>query len=98
MEQIERIGRFETTLDELTAAEAALAEALERFAALRPAVRELEAYYTGEDWRQDLAADEAGLLPAGLKRGVLSEDGVWNALEEERALLRRMLELVGEYV
>ncbi|MBK6087256.1 DUF4298 domain-containing protein, partial [Ruminococcus difficilis] len=30
----------------------------------------------------DFAADEAGLLPKGLKRGVLSEDGIYNLLEE----------------
>ena len=28
------------------------------------------------------AADEAGLLPKDLKRGVLSEDGIYNLLEE----------------
>ena len=37
--------------------------------------------------------DEAGLLPAGLKRGVLSEDGVWNLLEDHRQLLEEMNQL-----
>ena len=41
----------------------------------------LEAYYTSKDWRFDFELDEAGLLPAGLKRGVLSEDGVYDLLE-----------------
>ena len=41
----------------------------------------LEAYYTSKDWRYDFELDEAGLLPAGLKRGVLSEDGIFNLLE-----------------
>ncbi len=40
----------------------------------------LEKYYTGPDWRSDFELDEAGLLPANLRRGVLSEDGVWNLL------------------
>ena len=43
----------------------------------------LEAYYTSKDWRFDFELDEAGLLPAGLKRGVLSEDGVYDLLENE---------------
>lgn len=43
----------------------------------------LEAYYTSKDWRYDFELDEAGLLPAGLKRGVLSEDGIYNLLENE---------------
>ncbi|MCR5283532.1 MAG: DUF4298 domain-containing protein [Lachnospiraceae bacterium] len=42
----------------------------------------LEAYYTSKDWRFDFELDEAGLLPAGLKRGVLSEDGLFDLLEE----------------
>lgn len=42
----------------------------------------LEAYYTGKDWRFDFELDEAGLLPAGLKRGVLSEDAVYDLLED----------------
>ncbi len=41
----------------------------------------LEAYYTGKDWRYDFELDEAGLLPAGIKRGVLSEDGLFDLLE-----------------
>lgn len=45
-------------------------------------ISELEAYYTSDEWKQDFAADEAGLLPKGLKRGVLSEDGIYNLLEE----------------
>ena len=32
------------------------------------------------------ADDEAGLLPADLKRGVLSEDGIWNLLVDVREL------------
>ena len=40
----------------------------------------LEKYYTSADWKKDFALDEAGLLPAGLKRGVLSEDGIYNLL------------------
>ena len=45
-------------------------------------LKELEAYYEGGQWLRDYQADEQSLLPAGLKRGVLSEDGVWNLLDE----------------
>ena len=39
--------------------------------------------YDGSDaWKRDYAADEAGLLPKDLKRGVLSEDGIYNLLDE----------------
>ena len=43
-------------------------------------LQRLIAYYDGGAWLRDYALDEAGLLPADLKRGVLSEDGVYNLL------------------
>ncbi len=58
-----------------------------------PLLRELEAYYTGRLWREDYAADEAGELPAGLKRGVLSQDGVYNLLESCRELGESLISL-----
>ena len=51
---------------------------------IRDLLRELETDYTGEDWKQDFADDEAGLLPDSLKRGVLSEDRIYDLLEEYR--------------
>lgn len=63
---------------------------LERLLDAMPQIREdeaaLEAYLESPDWREDLEADEAGLLPEGLERGVLSEDGIYNALETQREL------------
>jgi len=41
----------------------------------------LEDYYTSQQWKDDLDLDRAGLLPPDLKRGVLSEDGIYNMLE-----------------
>ena len=52
--------------------------------------KELEDYYTGADWKRDFADDEAGLLPKELRRGVLSEDGIWDALEVFRARLAEL--------
>ena len=43
---------------------------------------ELRDYYTGGQWLRDYEADERGELPEDLKRGVLSQDGLWNFLEE----------------
>lgn len=44
--------------------------------------QELTDYYFGGQWLADYQADERGELPADLKRGVLSEDGVWNLLTQ----------------
>ena len=46
----------------------------------------LEKYYASDEWKQDFADDEAGLLPADLKRGVLSEDGIYNLVEQYHEL------------
>ena len=42
----------------------------------------LEAYYTSGEWREDYEADERGELPPDLKRGVLSQDALYDLLEE----------------
>ena len=75
MEQIQRIQYMETLLDEITAG-------LDtgEYASLESKVRELADYYEGPLWRADYESDENGLLPPGLKRGVLSEDGIYNVL------------------
>ena len=43
---------------------------------------QLVRYYEGGNWMEDFLLDEQGLLPPGLKRGVLSEDGIYNFLAE----------------
>lgn len=84
-EQIERIQRMEQSFDRLTAAAARLSTALDAFKRAKKDFKLLIAYYDGK-WIEDYEADEAGLLPADLKRGVLSEDGLWDLLGECREL------------
>ena len=42
----------------------------------------LTAYYENGEWLCDYALDEKGLLPKDLKRGVLSQDAVYDFLSE----------------
>ena len=86
MQQIERIERMEALFDKSAEVVSRLQQALDDFAALQPAIAELEAYYTSPQWRADFEADEAGQLPKGLKRGVLSEDGVYDLLTDYQCL------------
>lgn len=58
--------------------------------AIEEDVAELSKYYGSELWKQDFAADEAGILPHDLKRGVLSEDGLWNLLSDYREIQETM--------
>ena len=68
---------------------------LDRFDDIQGDVQELSAYYGSESWHADLAEDEAGNLPADLKRGVLSEDGIYDVLSEHYALTVRLLDTVS---
>ena len=68
---VERIRRMEQLFDALrTCPEPA-------------GLRALVEYYEGGQWLWDYALDEQGLLPPDLKRGVLSQDAVYNFLEEK---------------
>ena len=68
-EQIKRIAHYEKIMQETENGSPELLKALSD-------------YYSSSAWKRDYAADEAGLLPKDLKRGVLSEDGIYALLEE----------------
>ncbi len=88
--QIARIRQMERRLNRATAAVKRLTAALEKWDATKADIQALDEYYGSDLWRQDFADDEAGLLPADLKRGVLSEDGIWNLLTDVRELNKRL--------
>lgn len=93
MEQLTRIREMERRLEEATTAVRQMEETVERYETAQESVRMLAAYLDSEEWRRDFADDEKGLLPQDLKRGVLSEDGIWNLLEENRELALRIKDL-----
>ena len=92
MEQIERIRQMEQNLNRALQVVQQLTAALDEFDAAQDAIRQLTRYYGSDEWRRDLAADEAGLLPRDLKRGVLSEDGIWNLLSDLEKVEARITE------
>ena len=94
MEQIKRITEMESCLDASEKAIRQLSEALSAFEEVQDSYGKLSDYYGSEAWMQDYADDEAGKLPQDLKRGVLSEDAVYDLITENRELLVRMLKLV----
>ena len=77
-EQLARIEEQEARLDRILAAEHPSVEDL----------RALEAYYEGPLWRTDFESDEAGQIPQQIKRGVLSEDAIYDVLTEYQHLLQ----------
>ena len=90
MEQIERIRQMELRMERAAKAVMELSAALENYETAQEDIAALNEYYGSEAWKQDFADDEAGLLPADLKRGVLSEDGIWNLLEDAKELNNRI--------
>ena len=92
MTRIERITYMESLFDKSEEVVKRLEAALEDFAKLERDIATLEAYYNSPQWRKDFEADEAGKLPKDLKRGVLSEDGLWNLLEDYKWLKETVCE------
>ena len=95
MEQIERIRHYESLLDRIAPVLENLEEALDAFDGIQEDVNELSAYYESDEWRDDFEADDAGKLPKDLKRGVLSEDGIYDVLSDHYALTVRLLDTVS---
>lgn len=85
MTQTERIAYMEALFDKSEGAVKRLESALEDFAKIENDIAKLKAYYD-KDWRKDFEADEAGKLPKDLKRGVLSEDGLYDLLTDYQCL------------
>ena len=68
LDRIERVEKYERLFDEATACPD------------EEKLRLLEAYYTSGEWREDYESDEWGELPPDLKRGVLSQDALYDLL------------------
>ena len=95
MKQIERIEHMEQNLERATDALRALNDALDEYETVQEALHELDTYYGSDTWKQDFSDDEQGRLPHTLKRGVLSEDGIYDVLSDHYALTVRLLDTVS---
>ena len=87
--QLQRIRQMERALGRASAALKRLSSALDKCEEAQEDIAALNDYYGSDLWKQDFLDDEAGRLPQGLKRGVLSEDGIWNLLEALSELRER---------
>ena len=81
-EQIERIQKMEQLLDKAWVAISKGCITSNEHEEIQRAIDILSDYYGSDTWKQDFADDEAGLLPKDLKRGVLTEDAIWNLLAD----------------
>ncbi|MDO4483624.1 MAG: DUF4298 domain-containing protein [Clostridia bacterium] len=79
-EAIRRIERLEALYNLLLESEQHPETARHDAALLAQAKQTLTEYYESPLWMQDYQLDEQGLLPKDLRRGILSEDGLYNLL------------------
>ena len=82
--QIERITKYEILMNK--AEQMIRKHSKNDKAELCKIMDSLEGYYLSNEWKQDFSDDEAGLLPPDLRRGVLSEDGIYNLIEKYNEL------------
>lgn len=76
----ERIEKMEFIFDELSAAVKKDPASVKSDERLLEMLLTLTEYYEGGQWLKDYEADERGEIPRDIKRGVLSEDGVYNLI------------------
>ena len=91
-DRITRITENEELLDRLNRAIGDYARACAALTGMATDVDRLAAYYESPLWKEDYDADERGLLPDGLRRGVLSQDAVYDALREYDDVMNKIKE------
>jgi hypothetical protein len=80
-ETIERIERMELYFDLLLEAERADSAAIFGNPWTKAFLQTLIRYYENGQWLHDYELDEMGFLPPNLKRGVLSQDAIFDFLD-----------------
>ena len=86
---ISRVEEYESKLDRATMVLTELEAALEEYERVKGDLDDLREYLDSGQWREDYEADERGELPEDLKRGVLTEDAIWDLLEREKGIKER---------
>ena len=91
--RIKRITRMEKIMEELSQVQEKLNKALDEFEAFKEKAKAFDDYYSSEKWMEDYSADDMGLLPEDMERGVLNEDIPYDVLGENYNLAMRMKDL-----
>lgn len=77
-----RIKDMEARFDKVKAALDEVKKAEEKLGGFNEDIEILRDYYESGKWQKDFEADEQGEIPKDLKRGVLSEDGLGDLLDD----------------
>ncbi len=92
---IERITKNEERLNNAIIAIKDLEVALINFKKQKKDISLLKKYYGSKTWFSDLSNYEKNNIK--IKAGVLSEDGIWNMLDDLDNLVKEMKIIVNEY-
>lgn len=87
-EQLMRIVRMESMYDEGCAAVEAMLLAIEQYQAAQSKIKALADYYQGPLWMADFDDDRAGKIPKDMKRGILTEDAIYDLLIDQDQMLK----------
>lgn len=87
-DMLTRVREMEDRYDELARVLAGLDEAVSEFKDYKTDLMALKEYMESGQWKKDYEADEAGLIPKDMKRGVLSEDGLYDLLQGADRILK----------
>lgn len=79
---IERVKQMEQYMDEVRKAVSSGVKSITEDIHIKEKLEILTQYYESGQWLQDYDCDALGELPADLKRGVLSQDGLYDLLQE----------------
>ena len=88
----ERVRYYEVLLNHVCETMDNYKKAVDNYIKVQVLVKELENYLSSGEWQSDYEADEKGAFPADMPRGVLSQDGLYNLLEENGELIKKLLE------
>ncbi len=86
----ERVKAMEEAYDRSRTVCDGLAEAIEVFEGASNIFAALAGYMDSGLWLQDYERDESGGFPSDLKRGVLSQDGLYDLLDDIERLRARI--------
>lgn len=82
-----RVREMEDRYDELTRVIAGLDDAISEYNDFKADLQILREYMESGQWKKDFESDEAGQIPIEVKRGVLSEDGLYDLLQGAEKIL-----------
>lgn len=91
---INRIKKNEERLDNIIELTKRLEKDLEDFKSSKKDINLLKKYYGSKSWFKDKEDFETGKIK-NIKAGVLSEDAVWNTLDDIDYLIKEMKEIVN---